>query len=88
MKYFAAFLPMRDLEKSQELRPSHLEFLDLKTQEGKIFARGRFADGAGGLIIYKADSLEEAKKIASSDPYVMHGARSLELHEWDMKVAG
>jgi hypothetical protein len=88
MKYFAAFLPMRDLEKSQELRPAHVEFLDQKSQEGKIFARGRFADGAGGLIVYKADSLEEAKKIASSDPYVMHGARSLELHEWEMKVVG
>jgi uncharacterized protein YciI len=88
MKYFAAFLPMRDLEKSQELRTAHVEFLDQKSQEGKIFARGRFADGAGGLIVYRADSLEEAKKIASSDPYVMHGARSLELHEWDMKVVG
>lgn len=88
MKYFAALLPMRDLEKSQELRPAHLAFLDKKTQEGKIFARGRFADGAGGLVIYVADSLEDAKQIASSDPYVMHGARSLELHEWDMKVVG
>ncbi len=88
MKYFAAFLPMRDLEKSQELRPSHLEFLERKAREGKIFARGRFADGAGGLIVYQADSLEDAKTIASSDPYVMHGARSLELHEWDMKVVG
>jgi uncharacterized protein YciI len=88
MKYFAAFLPMRDLEKSQELRPAHVEFLDQKSQEGKIFARGRFADGAGGLVVYRADSLEEAKKIASSDPYVMHGARSLELHEWEMKVVG
>ncbi len=88
MKYFAAFLPMRDLEKSQELRAAHVEFLDQKSQEGKIFARGRFADGAGGLVIYRADSLEEAKKIALSDPYVMHGARSLELHEWDMKVVG
>ncbi len=86
MRYFAALLPMRDLEKSQELRPAHVAFLDQKSQEGRIFARGRFVDGAGGLIIYKAESLEEAKKTAMSDPYVAQGARSLELHEWDMKV--
>jgi uncharacterized protein YciI len=86
MKYFAAFLPMRDLEKNQELRPAHVAFLDQMTAEGKIFARGRFAEGAGGLVIYRADSLEAAKQIAAGDPYIMHGARSLEIHEWDMKV--
>jgi hypothetical protein len=26
-------------------------------------------------------------KLAESDPYVVSGARFLELHEWDMKVA-
>jgi len=86
MKFFAAFLPMRDLEKSQELRPAHTQFLDKMEIEGKIFARGRFADGAGGLIVYKAESFDEAKKVAESDPYVRSGARSLELHEWEMKI--
>jgi uncharacterized protein YciI len=77
---------MLDSTKSQELRPRHLEFLGQKEKEGKIFARGRFADGAGGMVIYRAESIEEAKKIAESDPYVASGARSLELHEWDMKL--
>lgn len=86
MKYFAAFLPMRDPAKSQELRPAHLEFLNQKEKEGRIFARGRFSDGAGGLVIYRAESLEEAGRIAGSDPYVKSGARSLELHEWEMKL--
>ncbi len=87
MKYFAAFLPMRDPGKSQGLRPAHVEFLDRKQREGAIFARGRFSDGAGGLVIYRAESLEEARKIAESDPYVKNGARSLELHEWEMKLS-
>jgi uncharacterized protein YciI len=84
MKYFAAFLPMRDSEKSKELRPQHLEFLGRQVREGKICAKGRFADGAGGLVIYQAKSLEEVKKIAESDPYVTSGARSLEIHEWEI----
>jgi uncharacterized protein YciI len=87
MKYYAAFLRMQNPSKSQDLRPKHIEFLDRGGKEGKIYARGRFADGAGGLVIYKAESLEEARKLAESDPYISSGARSLELHEWDMKLA-
>ena len=87
MKYFAALSIMRDPKKSQDLRAQHLEFLGQMEKEGKIFARGRFADGAGGLIIYKAESFEDARKIAESDPYVTSGARGLELHEWEMKLS-
>ncbi len=88
MKYFAAFLPMKNPDKNQEFRPAHVEFLDRMTSEGKIFARGKFTDGAGGLVVYMAESLEEARQFAAGDPYVANGARSLELHEWDMKVVG
>jgi uncharacterized protein YciI len=86
MKYFAALLAMKDPDKSQQLRPQHLAFLEQQGKEGTIFARGKFSDGAGGLVIYKAESLDEARKIATDDPYVAGGARSLELHEWDMKL--
>lgn len=41
-----------------------------------------FADGAGGLVIDIADSLEEAKEMAEKDPYVVEGVRRLEMHEW------
>ena len=86
MKYFAAFLKMKDLEKNANYRPQHIDFLLKNEKEGKIFARGRFTDGRGGLIIYMAPSLEEAVKIAESDPYVASGARTLEVFEWDMKL--
>ena len=87
MKYFAAFLKMQDLQKNKDLRPQHLEFLIQTEKEGKIFARGRFEDDSGGLVIYQTESLEEARKIAERDPYVTSGARSLELHEWGMKLS-
>jgi uncharacterized protein len=82
MAYFAAILYMQDPSRNQELRPQHLAYLeDLKTQ-GKIHAKGPFVDGAGGMVVYIAESLEEASKIAESDPYVREGVRRLELHEW------
>jgi len=84
MKYFAAFLPMLDAEKSQVVRPLHLDHLNRNFKLGRIFAYGRFADGSGGLIIYQADTREEALALAQSDPYVAQGARRLEFHEWEM----
>ncbi|MBM3789781.1 MAG: hypothetical protein FJW35_05455 [Acidobacteria bacterium] len=87
MKHYAAFLKMKDPARSQDLRPQHLEFLEEKGREGKTFARGRFSDNTGGLVIYRAASFEEALAIAQSDPYVANGARTLELHEWDMKLS-
>jgi uncharacterized protein YciI len=84
VKYYAAFLPMLSLEKSQALRSFHLEHLAKCRQEGRIFAAGRFADGAGGLVIYQAETLDDATRLAKSDPYVANGARGLEIHEWEM----
>ena len=87
MKFFAAFLKMKDPEKNASYRQQHMDFLLQNEKEGKIFARGRFAEGKGGLVVYIAESFEEAAKIAGSDPLVASGARILELYEWEMKVA-
>lgn len=84
MKYFAAFLEMIDPVKNEELRPQHLDYLQKRKEEGKVFARGPFADDSGGLVIYKAETYEEAKKMAEEDPYVVHGVRKLNLREWNM----
>lgn len=84
MKYFAAFLKMQDVDKNRDLRPQHLAFLDANA--ANIYARGPFKDGAGGLVIYTAETLEEAATLAGKDPYVLQGARSLEIHEWDAKM--
>jgi len=84
MKYFAAILRLLDQEKNLRLRPQHLDFLNEQAAEGRIFARGPFADGSGGLVIYVAASLEGARELAERDPYISQGARQLELHEWLM----
>lgn len=84
MRYFAVFLPMLNQEKSSEYRAQHLQYLDQKRSEGKIIANGPFADGTGGLVIYRVDSIEEVEQIAKQDPYVIQGARGCEIHEWKM----
>jgi uncharacterized protein YciI len=82
MAYFAAILYMKNEELNATYRPDHLEYLEGLNQEGKIFAKGPFLDGAGGMVIYQADSYDEALELAEKDPYIVHGVRRLELHEW------
>ncbi|GAB3063915.1 YciI family protein [Salinicoccus sesuvii] len=84
MKYFAAFLSMKDEEKSTQYRPDHLEFLENLRNEGTVLMNGKFSDGSGGLVIYKGDSFESVKDIVESDPYIKTGARSYTLREWEM----
>lgn len=81
-KKYAVFLPMLDADKSAEYRPAHLEYLEQRWSEGVLSAYGRFADGSGGLLIYTAESDEQVKAWAEADPYVVHKARSYEIHEW------
>jgi len=35
------------------------------------------------MVIYRAESPEEARRLAEADPVVAEGARTLELREWN-----
>ncbi|MGI2327569.1 YciI family protein [Planococcus sp. YIM B11945] len=83
MKFFAVLLPMLDAEKSKEFRPQHLSFLDGMRKEGHVYGNGRFTDGSGGLVLYRAASFEDCEALVKKDPYIQHGARRYEIHEWD-----
>ena len=87
MPYFAAVQTILNFDRTDAARQPHLDFLAKMVADGHIYAWGRFPDGSGGLTIFQAASLEDAKKLAESDPYVSQGVRRLELREWAMKVA-
>lgn len=86
MNHYAALSPMKDAEKSKHFRQEHLDYLEALEKQGKVFAKGRFTDGTGGLVIYIAESFEEVEEIVKNDPYVVHGARGYEIHEWVMQT--
>ena len=85
MKYFAAFLKMKDEIKSKKHRQAHLDFIEDMVGQNHLFSYGRLTDGSGGLLIYQAESLEQATDLANLDPYVELGARELSIHEWVMQ---
>jgi uncharacterized protein YciI len=84
MAYYAAFLHMLDAEKNAEVLSLHMDYLDKLDAAGKIFARGPFKDGSGGLVVYIAESFEEALEMASNDPHIKEKSRSLELKDWKL----
>lgn len=68
MKYFAALAPMKDAQKSKEYRQQHLDFLKEQREAGHVFMYGRFADGAGGLVIYQGNPLKRLKRSSDRTP--------------------
>ena len=87
MKYFAVLLPMKNADKSREFRLQHLAFLEKMRNSGRVAANGKFADGSGGLVIYKADSFEACEALVKTDPYVVEGAWKYEIIEWEAVLA-
>ncbi|EJL46864.1 hypothetical protein BAG01nite_23200 [Brevibacillus agri] len=80
---YVALLPIVDQELNAKIRPAHLEYINDLYKQDKVFMAGPFTDKQGGMVIYKAASLEEARKLAEGDPVVVEGARTLELREWN-----
>ena len=60
---------------------SHLRNLD---RQGKLVLCGPFLDVDGGMIVIKAASLDEAKRLAAEDPFVTEGHRSFEVRTWQL----
>ncbi len=84
MAYYAAILNMLDPERNQTLRPQHLAYLKKGLEAGTIDSVGAFADGSGGMVIYIAETYEQALEMAKNDPYVVEKVRELDLREWRM----
>ncbi|MBA9087426.1 uncharacterized protein YciI [Fontibacillus solani] len=69
---------------TEELIRAHVQHLKQLDLEGKLELCGPFSDYRGGMVIIKASSYEEAKKIAESDPYIVSGVETYELRTWEL----
>ena len=69
--------------------PQHLEYMIGLEKKGVLFASGPLTVGPGapagdGLTILRAASAEDARTIASADPFVVNKLRSFEVREWTL----
>lgn len=88
-QYVLAYLkqgPNRDLDslEAAELQRAHLNNITRLAKEGKLVLAGPFMDDGEirGIYIFAVESLEEAEKIAISDPAIESGSLVMELHPW------
>lgn len=83
MKYAAVIQYHEDQEKVEAIRPAHREYLGGLKAQGKLWASGPFTDGSGALIIYEAESPEEAATLLENDPFCTGGVFARwEIRPW------
>ncbi|MDR2974349.1 MAG: YciI family protein [Propionibacteriaceae bacterium] len=58
---------------------SHVEHLRRIDSVGHLVLCGPFTDDAGGMVVLRARSFEEANDIAAADPFVAQGFRTYQL---------
>ncbi|NJQ97816.1 MAG: hypothetical protein HC784_09675, partial [Hydrococcus sp. CSU_1_8] len=48
---------------------------------------GYWGEFGGGMLLFEAASLEEAKEIVARDPLIQNNCVEFELHEWCIVVS-
>ena len=62
----------------------HLVWMKQQHDTGKILFSGPTTDRQFGIYVIRADSKDDAEKIAGSDPYTAAGFTAFELYEWEV----
>jgi uncharacterized protein YciI len=76
-------VPKRDFDAHVD---AHKEYVRGLIGEGREAKTGYWAEKGGGMMIFKAASLEEARAVVEADPLVRQGVVIYELHEWKVVV--
>lgn len=66
--------------------PAHLAFVKQLIADGHQAKTGYWEEKGGGMLLFWADSLEQAQAIVEQDPLVSHGCVHYELHQWHVVV--
>ena len=73
-----------DSSKAAELQRAHLKNIAKMAEEGKLVLAGPFFGNGEirGIYIFNVDSIEEAEKLANTDPAIQAGSLEMELVKW------
>jgi len=62
----------------------HVEHLKRLKENGQLILCGPFKDYGGGIVIIKTESINEAKIVAESDPFIIGGFSTYELRTLEL----
>ncbi len=80
--------PQKEPDALKQVLPDHLAYQAQMEADGYLVLAGPLSDPSGnemqgtGLIIYRAENLKTAKKIAEADPMHATGTRSFTIRKW------
>lgn len=66
--------------------PAHKAYVLQLIEQGHEAKTGYWAEYGGGMLLFKAASLDEAKQIVEQDPLIKHHCVEYELHQWCIVV--
>jgi uncharacterized protein YciI len=85
MKFVNVISYVSDKAKIEAVRPLHRAYAEGLRNQGKIVVAGPFQDGAGALIVYEAETQEDAEALATNDPFFTGGVWTrYEIHPWEV----
>ena len=65
---------------------NHFDKLKRMLKDGSLILAGPCTDEAFGIVIFQAESMKEAHKIAGDDPAVKAGLMTAECHEFHISL--
>jgi uncharacterized protein YciI len=66
--------------------PAHKTYVEDLIAKGHRAKSGYWAQRGGGMLLFEADSLSEAKAIVAQDPLVKNNCVRYKLYEWCLIV--
>jgi uncharacterized protein len=75
---------IQGVETTEGIIRDHIQFLQQLEKNEQLELCGPFSDYEGGMLVIKANSVEEARDIAESDPFVKTNVRTYELRTWEL----
>jgi uncharacterized protein YciI len=64
----------------EQVMSDHFEYLKRLLDEGKLILAGPSLDPPFGIIVFEAESEDEARELIAADPSVAAGIQTPELH--------
>jgi len=87
MAYYVLEYRYGDMDKRAQVRPRHLDYMNRLHDEGVVVLAGPMADGAGAMVLLRAEDEGEARGLVEEDPYAVEGVSvDAQLREWNVVI--
>jgi uncharacterized protein YciI len=73
MRFAAVIEYIQDRDRIEAIRPVHRQYLLSLLGKGQLAIAGPFTDDHGALIVYEANTADEAEALLKGDPFHANG---------------